>query len=278
MVRFIRCGFTVLIDGDDDGSMDHNDDIFNMTMTNADDDLIIDNNNSTRLLLHTYQNQYFFSRFLDGATNKTPVNDDDYSSANMTFKYDGCETTYSMSVIILLIMSVAFLFFTCCMLFEQIDAIETNMSKIARMKRRMGHADAHEYARVSQDFNEFFGGNSPSMSLHWFLPLPLHFPPGRKDRLMGFEYRDEWYGEPYREEMDDDDVLEEGGRDVGDEEIRIGMDHHGELKLGDFSTHDDKKLSSLVATEEDSSELKLELPMGNDDIKISKNGALKKRA
>jgi palmitoyltransferase ZDHHC3/7/25 len=42
----------------------------------------------------------------------------------------------SYSSLILLIISVVFLFFTACMLFENIEAIETNASKIARMKMR----------------------------------------------------------------------------------------------------------------------------------------------
>jgi len=281
MIRFVRCGYTVLVDGDDDdGGSEINPHVDNNNMTNSNvDDLILDytndnDNNSTRLL-YLHQNQHFFSRFMDGSTDM-----DDYYE-HRTFQYDGCETTYSLPVIVLLIMSVAFLFFTCCMLPEQIDAIETNMSKIARMKRRQGHADAHEYTRINQDFNEFFGGSSPNISLHWFLPLPVRFPPGRKDRVLGFEYRDAWYGEPYREEMDDDDdadddgALEGGGHRVGNEEVRIGIREHGELELGDFSTHSNRKVSSLLAKEE---ELKLELPMGTDDIKLNKTNALKKRA
>jgi tellurite resistance protein TehA-like permease len=42
----------------------------------------------------------------------------------------------SYASLILLIISVVFLIFTACMLFENLEAIETNASKIARMKMR----------------------------------------------------------------------------------------------------------------------------------------------
>ena len=42
----------------------------------------------------------------------------------------------SYASLILLIISVVFLIFTACMLYENLEAIETNSSKIARMKMR----------------------------------------------------------------------------------------------------------------------------------------------
>lgn len=295
LIRFIRCGFTVLMDGEDsaDGSADESGDMdYYNNMTNADDLLIDYNNNSTRLLQSLHQNQHvhFFSRVLGTTSNNN--DDDEFPNEQRMFKYDECEasSTFSIPIVLLLTMSIAFLVFTCCMLFEQIEAIETNVSKIARMKRRMGHAteDVQEYQRVSQDFNEFFGGDRPGMALHWFLPVKVWFPVGRRDRVMGFEYREEWYGEPYREEMDDDDdndIVQDGGRgrNGDDEEARLGMEQ-GELELGDFSTHSEKKVkvSSLVAKEGEESDLNLQiqLPMGNNDIQlpIKKKSTLKKRA
>lgn len=46
----------------------------------------------------------------------------------------------SYATLILLVVAVVFMVFTCCMLFEQIEAIETNTSKIARMKMAVGQA------------------------------------------------------------------------------------------------------------------------------------------
>ena len=54
---------------------------------------------------------------------------------------DECAGYYNnYATLILLIVAVVFMVFTCCMLFEQIEAIETNMSKIARMKMAVGQA------------------------------------------------------------------------------------------------------------------------------------------
>lgn len=115
--------------------------------------------------------------------------------------YIGCDDgkLYSPQVIVLLTVSITFLIFTACMLCEQIDAIQSNTSKIARMKISMGEG-AEEYTRVTSEFNEMFGGTSPNVALHWFLPTSVRFPDNMNMmRVMGYEFRDEWNGEIYRE-------------------------------------------------------------------------------
>ena len=205
-VRFIRCGFMV---STDDEQSTNNTTAFNDETLTGDQ-------------IDDRKYRYLFSRWLEDY-----VDDDDHHFGDTTFKYEGCEALYSISSLILILISVAFLFFTCCMLVEQMDAIETNTSKIARMKMKMGHADANEYARVGQDFNEFFGGDSIYMALHWFLPLPIWFPDGKKDKVMGFEYKDSWFGKIYHEGIDDDEYDEECGnvqlmkKDSDDHEIEF---------------------------------------------------------
>jgi len=106
---------------------------------------------------------------------------------------------YSPLVIVLLIISITFLIFTCCMIYEQIEAIQSNTSKIARMKMNMGEG-AEEFTRVTSEFNEIFGGTSPNVALHWFLPTSVRFPDNMNTmKVMGYEYRDEWNGEIYSE-------------------------------------------------------------------------------
>lgn len=240
---------------DDNGSGKENDDEYNSTNhTNH----IFDNyyNNSNSNIINNNETRYLY----------TSNEDDEY---NLTFKYDGCESTYSLPIMLLSIISFIFLFFTCCMLFEQIDAIESNTSKIARMKMRMGHADAHEYERVGQGFNEFFGGDSHKVSLHWFLPLPIRFPVGSKDRVMGFEYRDEWYGSVYQESMDDDEEEgndEELGRKKGRE------DEERMVEMGTMGNDSGRKSSPLVLGKEEITDVNLDLPLasGNEDVKQRK--------
>jgi len=210
-------------------------------------------------------------RFLNSLYNNDNTDD-------TTFFYSGCESTYSTPVIFLLIISITFLIFTCCMLFEQIDAIESNTSKIARMKMKMGHADAREYAKVGgESFNEFFGGNSTKMALHWFLPFSIWFPDDNaKDRVMGFEYRDEWYGEVYREDMDeeedDDDIDTLFINDDIDLELGSRRKHlYGEVELGDVSDHNNAKHSSSYIGSNNSDDVKQRIRVSKKDNQSLRN-------
>lgn len=98
----------------------------------------------------------------------------------------------------LMIIAVIFMIFTCCMLFEQIEAIETNASKIARMKMSVGHAGT-ELARVTEEFNEMFGGTSSEVAWHWFLPFAVEFPRGMKKVVLGYEWDETFDAVPYEE-------------------------------------------------------------------------------
>lgn len=95
------------------------------------------------------------------------------------------------------------------MLLEQTEAIQTNMSKIARMKTRAGLVShPNEYAPVATEFNEVFGGDHPSLSLHWLLPLPIKFPEWALDNILGYEYDITFDAVPYQE------PAEESGTDA----------------------------------------------------------------
>lgn len=104
----------------------------------------------------------------------------------------------SYATLILLIVSVVFMIFTCCMLMEQIEAIETNSSKIARMKMRVGQAGT-ELARVTEEFNEMFGGNSNKVAWHWFLPTEVEFPRGMQKVVLGYDWDETFDPVPYEE-------------------------------------------------------------------------------
>ena len=137
------------------------------------------------------------------------LNDEEGSSGG--FVFSGCENLFSGTVLVLLIVTVTFLFFTCCMLTEQIDAINSGTSKIARMKLRSGRAtveEGQELTRTATSFNEFFGGSSPNISWRWFVPTPVRFPEGASSTIMGYEYEPSWGDEPYREP--DDDITNSG--------------------------------------------------------------------
>lgn len=128
----------------------------------------------------------------------------------------------SYATLTLLIVSVVFMIFTCCMLFEQIEAIETNASKIARMKMRVGQAGT-ELARVTEEFNEMFGGTSNKVSWHWFLPIEVEFPRGMKKVVLGYEWDETFDPVPYEEPSGihgASSALSAGGAEAGrDEEL-----------------------------------------------------------
>lgn len=120
--------------------------------------------------------------------------------APSSFIYEECEDFHSTyMVIVLLCVAVTFFIFTACMMVEQVEAIQTNQSKIARMKMRVGQGGT-ELSRVSEAFNEMFGGNSPDVAWHWFVPLPVKFPGSMHKFVMGFEWDPTFDPLPYRED------------------------------------------------------------------------------
>mmetsp|Transcript_25947 Transcript_25947/g.36561 ORF Transcript_25947/g.36561 Transcript_25947/m.36561 type:complete len:463 (+) Transcript_25947:244-1632(+) len=177
-VRLVQCGYVeTSSDSDDTASTAAGNSIpYNSTHTNDSEDSVED---SSRV----------FFRFLESST-------------------DGCDRVYNDNLlIILLAVSVLFMLFTSCMLLEQIEAIQSNTGKIARMKLKVGKGGT-ELQRVTKDFNEMFGGNSPNVALHWFLPLPVRFPKGMRTVVVGYDYDETSKGSIYKEpdEEADDDV------------------------------------------------------------------------
>ena len=101
------------------------------------------------------------------------------------------------------------------MLIEQSEAISTNISKIARLKTRSGMVtNPDEYAPVSTEFNEVFGGEHPNVSWHWFIPLKVEFPHWAIDNIMGYDVSaaamtldcSTPYQEPESEMMEGEDI------------------------------------------------------------------------
>lgn len=190
LIRYVRCGFTSTNALKPDH--DHTDD--------ATPDEIPTDSNATSTGDVDNEADPNLRSFLRVLRNIEPENDD---SADSTYAYSGCDRLYdSYHVIILAIITVTFMFFTCCMLIEQIDAVQSNTSKIARMKIESGRGDVTELRRVTSEFNEMFGGiDGPNLSWHWLLPLPVTFPDSMRDVVMGYEYDPSFGDEPYREHL-----------------------------------------------------------------------------
>lgn len=101
-----------------------------------------------------------------------------------------CTAIVSVEALVLFVLSILFLLFTLSMLVEQYDAMKSNISKIARLiiKRDGSNVITDGYDRVSTKFNEIFGGDDANFAWHWLLPIPVWFPDGMHDQVMGFTY------------------------------------------------------------------------------------------
>jgi hypothetical protein len=175
------------------------------------------------------------------------------------YMYEECNSFYASPFVMgLLIASIVFLVFTCTMGCEQLEAIETGKGKIARMKMKVGKGGT-EFKRVTEEFNEMFGGSSPRVSWHWFLPHPVTFPSGMKNVVLGYEWDPTLDSEPFEEsESGSDRELDEmeNGKPVvsrvpeGDGLALVDSD---DISITDLSTASGMK-NRKVASRHDSAE------------------------
>ena len=129
-------------------------------------------------------------------------NDSDRRLETQQYLYEECNDFYGSHLVLgLVVASLVFLVFTCSMGCEQLEAIETGKGKIARMKMRVGQAGT-EFSRVTEEFNEMFGGESPKASYHWFLPFQVQFPRGMKKVVLGYEWDESFEPIPYQEDSE----------------------------------------------------------------------------
>lgn len=255
IMRFVRCGYTT---PDSDANTNMNTKAFNFDAGNTNTSGMEQN-------------------WLNGTSNASDIGagmrfleDDNHQ----TYLYQGCEDIYTMQVLSLMIVSIIFLVFTFCMLFEQVDAIESNTSKIARMKMRMGQDDG-EYGKVADGFNEMFGvgigSQGAHVGLHWFLPTPVTFPTEHdRNRVLGFEYSKEWSGSVYDEDE------EEGGYD--------SRPQTGGLRGGDakqFNGHRQRSGSLMISDDEFTASktiMEIELP-SKDGLRLGQSsGTINRRS
>jgi len=154
---------------------------------------------------------------MDNVTRYLRTLDNHNDNSTVSYKYEGCDDFFEAGTFGLFLCTVIFFVFTCCMLCEQMDAISTNVSKIARMKlerererqlRRPNHDrnesnnnndEADQLGRVCRDVNEVFGGTSPRIAWHWFCPwIPVTFLAHIERQILG-------YDEPNHHDDDDED-------------------------------------------------------------------------
>ncbi|EEC47823.1 predicted protein [Phaeodactylum tricornutum CCAP 1055/1] len=140
------------------------------------------------------------------------------------FLFAECNDFYSSHWVLgLVIVSLVFLVFTCSMGCEQMEAIETGQSKIARMKMRVGQTGT-EFSRVTEGFNEMFGGSSPRVAWHWFNPWQgVRYPRGMEKVVLGYDWDVTFTATPYQEDAVASVELQgmEGGREVQAEAAHV---------------------------------------------------------
>lgn len=142
------------------------------------------------------------------------------------YLYEECDDFYSSNVILgLLVASIVFLIFTSAMSCDQFEAIQTGKSKIARMKQSIAADGTTEYHAVTEEFNEMFGGTSPNVEWHWFLPIDIPFPKGMKKVVLGHDYDDSLPSIPYQESTTMRDLRSENS--LRDDSSLSGPDANG---------------------------------------------------
>jgi hypothetical protein len=75
---------------------------------------------------------------------------------------------------------------------------------------RVGGQGGTELSRVTEEFNEMFGGESNEDAWHWFLPLQVEFPPGMQKVVLGYERDETFDPTPYQEPNSNNGDLEMG--------------------------------------------------------------------
>jgi len=155
----------------------------------------------------------------DSDSNNANVPTDESSDATTFFNtatytrmlsalYPGCEDEshvfFDGEAIACIVIVCAVFIFTVVMMFDQYEAVSSNMSKIARMKVANNvdddASDLSSLERVAIDFNEVFGGSSNSFRLHWLIPTAVDFPGDNGDAILGYELDEDAHkrGEPWR--------------------------------------------------------------------------------
>jgi hypothetical protein len=129
--------------------------------------------------------RHFFRHILSPDDN----NEISASTILMNTSENQCQNFFQRyTIIALLIASGIFFIFTVIMILEQIDTIRTGKGKIARMKQRVGASGSTEYETVTEEFNEMFGGTSPNVAWHWFVPIQVRYPKKMKQVVLGYEF------------------------------------------------------------------------------------------
>jgi DHHC palmitoyltransferase len=140
---------------------------------------IADDETTKELVYHTEGDRWLSLLYNDTAESASPL---------LVHACTG-EFWKNYHILLLLCVSVLFFFFTLVMGYEQLEAIETGKGKIARMKQSVGHQGT-EFSKVTEEFNEMFGGSTPHVAWHWFLPISLRFPRGMQQVVLGYEFND----------------------------------------------------------------------------------------
>jgi hypothetical protein len=146
----------------------------------------------------------------------------------------------------------------------------TTQGKIARMKMRVGEGGT-ELSRVTEEFNEMFGGNDKSVTWHWFLPLPVEFPHGMDKIVLGYEWDETFDQVPY-----DDGSLSAGAEEDGQAKIELtsqnsnrSMNGNSGLTLNTVpqASQPNPPLSSSSASSSSSSKRRNDLETGRSNLK-----------
>jgi hypothetical protein len=118
------------------------------------------------------------------------------------------------------------------------------------MKMSVGETGT-EYSRVTEEFNEMFGGTSPHASWHWFLPLPVTFPRGMRTVVLGYEWDERSQGVAFEEDDDDEDDVELLAQPTVPASAPIAVREHSGESVGSATSSSVKNRSRGSSSRED---------------------------
>ncbi|CAM9470893.1 unnamed protein product [Phaeothamnion confervicola] len=110
----------------------------------------------------------------DGSVESESGSDDGASLAAC-----GLSENEHLAVTVLGFVALLFGLFTMCMLLDQCASVQTNSTKIDRLK-----GEAHA---ASLDANEVFGGSDRKCQPHWLCPAPAVYPLELEDEILGYQ-------------------------------------------------------------------------------------------
>jgi hypothetical protein len=137
---------------------------------------------------------------------QTAERDDDavgtvgFDNADPYYLYPECHNLFTLPVVILFVLSLIFLVLAGCVLASEIATIGNYAGKTTRMVTSTNDEGQQTITQVTTEYHEFFGGTTGTFSWHWLLPIPVQYPAGMKQVVLGYKWDPDFAPEAFQED------------------------------------------------------------------------------